>query len=187
MALGTRKRRMKGVLTMLPVKAPRSFRANSMTSLDKTHAPVGPSTSGLVRTANQPRALRMTGWGSDPLAPNCGPKRVSKLGCGLSVASSPICNHNLLYFLAVAYDSEKQLRGMCRMKKNQIANARKETGKVNQFGDRLAYRKRIKVTEWKWQCSECGQVMPLADNPPKRCSNRSGCGRMLYDLPESES
>jgi hypothetical protein len=56
---------------------------------------------------------------------------------------------------------------------------------LNQFGDEKAYRKQIKVTEWKWQCSLCGHIMPLADNPPVRCSNRGGCGRMLHDEAES--
>ncbi len=56
---------------------------------------------------------------------------------------------------------------------------------LNQFGGTLAYRKRIEVTEWKWQCSRCGHIMPLADNPPVRCSNRKGCGRPLHDEPES--
>jgi hypothetical protein len=55
----------------------------------------------------------------------------------------------------------------------------------NQFGDPLAYRILIPVTEWKWQCSLCKHTMPLADNPPVRCSNRKRCGRLLHD--ESES
>jgi rubredoxin len=55
---------------------------------------------------------------------------------------------------------------------------------TNQFGDRLAYRKRIKVTEWKWQCSECGYIFERGTKPPKRCSNRGGCGRMLHDVPK---
>jgi hypothetical protein len=65
------------------------------------------------------------------------------------------------------------------------AKPRKETGRLNQFGDKKAYRKRIKVTEWKWQCSECGHIMPLAAEPPVRCSNRETCGRMLHPEPES--
>ena len=76
------------------------------------------------------------------------------------------------------------------MKKNSdrhpsTAKPRKEKGKINQFGDPLAHRIRIKVTEWKWQCSECGRIMPLAAEPPKRCSNRKTCGRVFFDEPES--
>ena len=55
---------------------------------------------------------------------------------------------------------------------------------LNQFGIKLAYRK--KTTIEVWQCSECGTVVPFADNPLVRCSNRKGgCGRLLHDEPES--
>ena len=53
----------------------------------------------------------------------------------------------------------------------------------NQFGKKLAYRE--KTTIEVWQCSLCGHILPLADNPPVHCSNRKGCGRPLHDKPES--
>lgn len=54
---------------------------------------------------------------------------------------------------------------------------------LNQFGEKLAYRKKTTIEVWK--CSECGKVMPLSDNPV-RCSNRKGgCGRVFHDAPKS--
>jgi rRNA maturation endonuclease Nob1 len=57
----------------------------------------------------------------------------------------------------------------------------------DQFGNPMAYRQRIQVTEWRWQCSLCGQIMPRAKQPPKRCSNRVRCGKPLHDQPQPTS
>ena len=61
-------------------------------------------------------------------------------------------------------------------------NLRSKNIRLNQFGKPMA--EAIPTPVLAWQCSICGDFMPLVDGqkPPKRCSNRKGgCGRMFHN------
>ena len=59
----------------------------------------------------------------------------------------------------------------------KVAKAKRKSAKRTN----VAYAK--KVTALVWECSKCGEYMPLNDpnKPPKRCSNRKICGKMFYN------
>lgn len=63
--------------------------------------------------------------------------------------------------------------------------SKKKMPRKNQFGVELAQA--LPTTVFAWQCSVCGNIMPLADvnKPPVRCSKK-GCRRLFYNEGKSE-
>lgn len=53
--------------------------------------------------------------------------------------------------------------------------------KINQFGQEMATAIETPVTLWR--CSVCGHLSYGKDgNPPVRCSNRKGCGKLFHGV-----